>query len=126
MKHKQHKTPGGVIENCDFTKAIFTGTLKQVMFKNCDFRSADFSKAVLKSVQFSNCNFRGTKLPYKSSEKAIDYRKTLGNHNKNPYNWEKRNLERIKYDKNAKGLNPDRVARKHINSKKRIRKATRK
>jgi len=127
VKHKKIKTPGGVIENCDFTKAVFTGLIYKVMFRDCDFRSADLSKAELKSVQFVNCNFRGSKLPNKGDgEKAIDYRNTLGNHNRNPFNWEKRNLERIKYDKNAKGMNPDKVARKHLNSKKRIRKATRK
>lgn len=116
MKHKKRKTPGGVIENCDFTRAVFTGTLKMVMFKDCNFRGADLSKAVLKSVQFSNCNFRGTKLPY-PLENGHDYRDTLGKHNRSPFNWDKRNLERIKYDKNAKGMNPDRVARNAFRKK---------
>jgi uncharacterized protein YjbI with pentapeptide repeats len=123
VKLKKTKTPGGVIENCNFTRAIFTGRIYKVMFRDCDFRSADLSKAELKSVQFVNCNFRGTKLPNKEDgTKTIDYRNTLGNHNRNPFNWERRNLDRIKYDKNAKGMNPDKVARKHINSGKRIRK----
>ena len=116
--HKAGRTVGGTIENCDFTDAVFTGVLKYVMFKDCDFRRADFSKAQLQGVQFTNCNFRGTILPNKVSEKSTDYRNSLGNHNRNPFNWDRRNLERIKIDKNAHGMNPDRVRRKRVNTKK--------
>jgi len=120
MKHKKAVTPGGVIENCDFTQAVFTGTIKRVMFKNCDFRAANFSKATLKSVQFSGCNFRGTKLPYQELN-SIDYRETTGNHNKNPVNWNLRNLDRVKYNKNAPGMNPDRLSKKRQGKKQKKR-----
>jgi hypothetical protein len=117
-KGSKYENLGDPISNCDFTRAVFTGKLTYVMFKDCDFRSADLSKAEMdpKKVHFVRCNFRGCKLP----DDPL-WRHSLGEHNRDPVDWDKRNLDRVKYDKNAPGMNPDRLEKKRQGKKQKKR-----
>jgi len=119
MKGSKYEKLGEPISNCDFTKAVFTGHLQYVMFKDCDFRGADLSKAKMNpnNVQFIRCNFRGCKLPGNPSI----WRESTGSHNKDPFNWGKRNLDRIKYDKNAPGMSPDQLTKQRQGKKQKKR-----
>lgn len=104
------------IDNCDFSRAVFIGGLDNVEFINCDFQGAKFDKAKFRNVVFMNCNFTGTLFSLEIRAKGDDPDSSMF---RNSYNWDKIDRSRVKYDKNAKGMNPDRAKKARLNNKKR-------
>ena len=104
------------IDNCDFSRAVFIGGLDNVEFINCDFQGAKFDKAKFRNVVFMNCNFTGTLFSLEIRDKGDDSDSSMF---RNSYNWDKIDRSRVKYDKNAKGMNPDRAKKARLNNKKR-------
>jgi hypothetical protein len=104
------------IDNCDFSRAVFIGGIENVEFIDCDFQGAKFDKAKFRNVVFMNCNFTGTLFSLEIRDKGDDPDSSMF---RNSYNWDKVDRSRVKYDKNAKGMNPDRAKKARLNNKKR-------
>jgi len=104
------------IRNCDFSRSSFIGAIVNVEFIDCNFQGAKFDKAKFKNVVFMNCNFTGTLFCKEVRDIGDDPNSSMFRHS---YNWNKVDRSRIKYDKNAKGMNPDRAVRARLNNKKR-------
>jgi len=104
------------IKNCDFSRSVFIGEIINVEFIDCDFKGAKFDKAKFKNVVFMNCNFTGTLFLKEVRDIGDDSSSSMFRHS---YNWSKIDRSRIKYDKNAKGMNPDRAVKARLNNKKR-------